>query len=446
MSKTATIKWLPFTLKQKQYVRDALICKMSVLEGAVRTGKTILNCIAAAAYLETCPDKIHLASGSSVANAKLNINDCNGFGLEHLFRGRCRKGQYQGNDALFIQTQTGEKIVIFVGGGKANSYKKILGNSYGLWIATEINEHYDCEDSQTSFIKVAFARQIAAIKPKVLWDLNPSSPMATIYTDYIDKYKKGYVGGYNYCHLSLEEVKHISKERKEEIKSQYIIGSVWYRRDILGERCIAEGLCHEYLASHVKEYLCSKQFFINRIAQINIGVDFGGNKSATGFVAEALLRGMKEVVVIRGKRIKKCLDPLELEREFINFCRAVIEEYGMSVKVRADSAESTLIKGIKLAAMKQLGGRCQVLPAIKGSIKGRISTTNKLVAMHKLWFYKDGEGVEEVITSLTRSTFDEKEERVDVVSFENPIDIVDPFEYAFEEYIRVLITINTLAA
>ena len=52
-------------------------------------------------------------------------------------------------------TLTGEKIVIFAGGGKADSYKKILGNSYGLWIATEINEHYDSDDSRTSFIKVA---------------------------------------------------------------------------------------------------------------------------------------------------------------------------------------------------------------------------------------------------------------------------------------------------
>ena len=34
---------------------------------------------------------------------------------------------------MYIQTQTGEKIVIFAGGGKADSYKKILGNSYGLW-------------------------------------------------------------------------------------------------------------------------------------------------------------------------------------------------------------------------------------------------------------------------------------------------------------------------
>ena len=36
----------------------------------------------------------------------------------------------------------------------------------------------------------------------------------------------------------------ITPERLEEIESQYVKGSVWYRRDIDGERCIAEGLVY----------------------------------------------------------------------------------------------------------------------------------------------------------------------------------------------------------
>lgn len=217
--------------------------KMSVAEGAIRSGKTIDHCIIAAMYLETCPDKIHLASGSSIGNAKLNIGVCNGFGLESLFRGRCKWGKFKDNEALFISTQTGEKVVIFAGGGKADSYKKILGNSYGLWIATEINEHYDSEDSRTSFIKVAFGRQVAAIKPMVLWDLNPCNPSHSIY-NYIDGYKTSFVGGYQYAHFTLRDNLSITPERRAEIESQYEIGSIWYRRDILGERCIAEGLVY----------------------------------------------------------------------------------------------------------------------------------------------------------------------------------------------------------
>ena len=240
--KTQTIKWCPFSEKHKRYIARAMNCKMSVAEGAIRSGKTIDHCIIAAAKLETCRDRIHLASGSTIANAKLNIGDCNGYGLEHLFRGRCRWGKYKDNESLFIQTQTGEKIVLFAGGGKADSYKRILGNSYGIWIATEINEHYDSDDSRTSFIKVAFGRQAAALDPIVLWDLNPCQPAHKIYSHYIDAYKEQFVGGYNYQHFTISDNLSISEARRREIESQYDVGSVWYRRDILGERCIAEGL------------------------------------------------------------------------------------------------------------------------------------------------------------------------------------------------------------
>lgn len=185
-----TIQWLPFSQKHIDYILASKDNKANVAEGAVRAGKTIDNCIMFALNLEYTPDKIHLASGSTLANAKLNIGECNGFGLEHLFKGRCRWGKFKENEALFVETKTGEKVVIFVGGGKADSYKKILGNSYGLWIATEINEHYDSDNSKESFIKVAFARQLASKNPKWFWDLNPGNPLDTIYTDYLDLWEK----------------------------------------------------------------------------------------------------------------------------------------------------------------------------------------------------------------------------------------------------------------
>lgn len=244
MQKTATIDWKPFSDKHKRYIQRAMLNRMNVAEGAIRSGKTIDNCIIAAMYLETCPDRLHLASGSTIANAKLNIGVCNGYGLEYLFRGRCRWKKYRDNDALFISTQTGEKIVIFAGGAKADSYKRILGNSYGLWIATEINEHFDCDDSRMSFIKVAMGRQIAASKPLILWDLNPCNPSNPIYTNYIDKYKEGFVGGYQYEHFTIKDNKAITPERLAQIESQYTRGSIWWRRDIEGERCIAEGLIY----------------------------------------------------------------------------------------------------------------------------------------------------------------------------------------------------------
>lgn len=236
--KTKTIR-PAFGEKHKQYISDAMRCTISVAEGAVRAGKTIDNITAFAALINKgTPDRIHLATGSTAANAKLNIGDANGFGLEYLFRGRCRWTKYKGNEALVIKSCGRDYVVIFAGGAKADSFKKIRGNSYGMWVATEINLHH--EDT----IREAFNRQLAAKLRRVFWDLNPSSPGHWIYQNYIDRFPEQFGVRYNYRHFTIRDNATITPQRMAEIESQYDIKSIWYRRDILGERCIAEGLVY----------------------------------------------------------------------------------------------------------------------------------------------------------------------------------------------------------
>lgn len=239
--KTQTLKPI-FGQKHREYISRAVRATISVAEGAVRAGKTVDN-VAAFAYLidRGTPDRIHLATGSTAANAKLNIGDCNSMGLEYIFRGRCRWTKYKGNEALAIRSHGREYVVIFAGGAKADSFKKIRGNSYGMWIATEINLHH--QDT----IKEAFNRQLAAKVRRVFWDLNPSAPGAWIYEDYIERFREQFGRRYNYEHFTIRDNATISEQRFAEIEAQYRqygVTSAWYRRDILGERCIAEGLIY----------------------------------------------------------------------------------------------------------------------------------------------------------------------------------------------------------
>ena len=76
-------KTIPFNFGEghKEYIRRCRNCTFNILEGAVRSGKTVDNVFAFAQELKTTPDKIHLATGSTMGNAKLNIGDANGFGL-----------------------------------------------------------------------------------------------------------------------------------------------------------------------------------------------------------------------------------------------------------------------------------------------------------------------------------------------------------------------------
>lgn len=435
MSKTATIPWGAFSAKHKAYIKAALKHRMCVAEGAIRSGKTIDHCIIAAAYLETTPDRFHLASGSTLANAKLNIGVCNGFGLENLFRGRCRWGKYRDNEALYLRTQTGEKVIIFTGAAKADSYKRILGNSYGLWIATEINEHYDCPDSRTSFVKVATGRQLAAQSPLTLWDLNPSNPQATIYSEYIELYRqKGLAGGYLYEHFTIRDNATITEERLKEIESRYDPASVWYRRDILGERAVAEGLIYQQFADDPDRFVVD-DLPGQAIRYVNIGVDFGGGTSAHAFCALGYTTG-GAVVVLDEYREQRALTPNQLAAAFVDFARRCKARWVVA-DCWCDSAEQTLINGLR-AACAVAGVGLNIGNALKKPINDRIRATCILMGSGRFYVARN---CVHTIDALKNAIWDGKHPTEDVRLDDGTtnIDSLDAMEYALEREIPALI-------
>lgn len=432
---TRTIPWGKFSDKHKNYIKTALNYKQSVAEGAVRSGKTIDHCIIFSMYLETCEDKIHLASGSSLPNAKLNIGDCNGFGLEHIFRGRCRWGKYKSNEALFVQTKTGEKIVIFTGGGKSDSYKSILGNSYGGWIATEINEHYDCEDSRTSFIKVAMARQISSVHPFTLWDLNPSNPNADIYKNYIDKFMG--LDWYRYEHFNIFDNATMSQERIEEIQNKYDMNSVWYKRDILGERMVAEGLVFPYFANDCRPYLFKYQSLKEkmkeegkRFSHLIIGVDFGDNGSKyswhlTGFTNDwAYMWALDEGDMEKSNSI----DATKFCKAFVRFYKRCIECYGYVEWIFPDSASNTLINTLRAYFYAEGLDGSIIAPVKKNELTDRPITVDSLLVTGRL---KIEEHCKNLINALSELVWDEKKDIPKDENVNNINDDWDSFCYTF---------------
>lgn len=430
MIKTRKIKWGKFSDKHKKYIKTALNYRHIVAEGAVRSGKTIDHCIIFAMYLEKCPDKFHLASGSSLPNAKLNIGECNGYGLEHLFRGRCKWGKYRDNDALFIQTQTGEKIVIFAGGGKADSYKKILGNSYGGWIATEVNEHYDSEDSRTSFIKVAMARQLASKQKFTLWDLNPSDPHAKIYTDYVDNYLQ--FDWYNYQHFTIFDNATMSEEAIEEIKQKYNEGTVWYRRDILGERAIAEGLVFPYYADNENDYLIDEEEIKNiRFNHITIGVDFGDSGSKYSWHCTGFYNDWHDMISLTSGDIEQSngIDTDRFCNEFIMFYGEVINDWGYPQFIFCDNASNTLINTLRSACRRHGLNANVIMPVVKNEVADRPRTIDLLFRTGRLKINKKCKNLRKALRSLV---WDEKQQdRPLDENVDNINDDYDSFCYTF---------------
>ena len=432
MSKTATIPWGTFSPKHKAYIKAALRNRMCVAEGAIRSGKTIDHCIIAAAYLEETPDKYHLASGSTIGNAKLNIGVCNGYGLENLFRGRCRWGKFKDNEALFINTHTGEKVIIFVGGAKADSYKRILGNSYGLWIATEINEHFDSTDSRISFIKVASGRQIAAQRPFTLWDLNPCNPKAPIYEEYIDKYRnQGLAGGYLYEHFTIRDNATITPERLAEIESRYDPSTVWYRRDIQGERAVAEGLIYQAFADTPDRFIIDDY---PRIHHAVIGVDFGGGTSAHAFCCLGFTGN--SIVVLDEYREQDALNPNKLQQDFVDFVKRCQLRW-LVTDCWCDSAEQTLINGLRTAAA-MYHMPVNIGNALKKPINDRIRALCILMGADR---FKIHRACKHTIDALKTAIWDKTKltEDVRLDNGSTNVDNLDSLEYCYERDIPILI-------
>lgn len=116
--------------------------------------------------LENHPNKLHLVAGVSSATAKLNILDCDGYGLLNYFEGRCREGKYQNRECVYVMTATGEKVILVSGGGKDGDEKYIKGNTYGMAYVTEANECHP------KFLKEVFDRTLSSTDRKIFHDLN----------------------------------------------------------------------------------------------------------------------------------------------------------------------------------------------------------------------------------------------------------------------------------
>lgn len=439
--KTRAVKSIPYNFgaKHLRYIKRCEDSLINVAEGAVRAGKTVDHILAFCIALETTRDKIHLATASTAPTAKAVLGDCNGFGIEHYFRGQCRWGKFKGNEALIIcgkSTGYRERIVLFVGGAKINSYYKFRGFSIGMWIATEINLHHD------NTIKEAFNRQLAAKDRKVFWDLNPSPPEHPIYTEYIDKYAKMQSEGkldfkYNYERFTIFDNINIPEENRRAIISQYVEGSLWYLRDIKGERTTPDGLVFPEFANNRDDYITEN--YPTSMRMINIGVDFGGNGSKTVFVATGIIGNFNSLAALADHKVDGAKGTIDINVicrdlvEFIRFIRAMFPTVPIA-GVHCDCAETTIITSIAFYLIKN-GIKVPVLESRKGLINGRIFALSSLIAQHRFTVYHD---CKHVIISLCSQVCDSKEltKFVRLDDGTKDIDTADALEYSFAPYIE----------
>lgn len=264
----------PFSENQMRFFWNCFDHWFNVAEGGKRGGKNVLITMAYCTILEKHPSRIHLIAGVSTATARLNILDCDGFGLKNYFEGRCREGTYQNRDCLYIQTATGEKVVLVSGGGKAGDEKLIKGNTYGTAYITEVNE---CSEA---FIQEVFDRTLSSPDRKVFHDLNPKAEGHWYYKTVLDfheaKQRENPAYGLNYGHFTIADNMSISDDRLRAVLATYDRKSIWYARDILGQRRAAEGLIYDMFDRGRNVFkLGEEPIGLRSVAVRWIGVDYG---------------------------------------------------------------------------------------------------------------------------------------------------------------------------
>ncbi|MDP4144501.1 MAG: phage terminase large subunit [Bacillota bacterium] len=432
------INYAPLTSRQAEYIKNSLDAWLNVLEGGKRAGKNIINLIAYAMSLEVHPDKLHLVAGVSLGAAKMNIIDSNGFGLKHLFEGRSREGKYEGKEALFIDTNVGEKIIIIAGGGKANDAAKIKGNSYGSVYITEVNECHQ------SFVQEVFDRTLASSKRQLFFDLNPMPPSHWFYRDILDYQdtlkERGENPGYNYAHFTIMDNLSISNERLKEVLKTYDKSSLWYQADILGKRTAATGRIYTgYSYKDVvitRDYLQGKKFI-----QFSVGVDIGGT-DATVATLTGFTINFSEVMELDGYYHKQGKSAGYTHDKYAKEIVDKVEEWGKTYPsffacayIFCESADKLFRQALS-NELKRRGINIPVTPSYKkDGIVDRIRLVNILINQSR---YKIMHHLKQWIEAIENATWDEDERtkgewvRTDDGSY--PVDCLDSSEYSIQPF------------
>lgn len=170
---------------------------------------------------------------------------------------------------------------------------------------------------------------------------------------------------------------------------------------------------------------------------VNIGLDFGGNGSQHALCALGIPHDMRRLYALKTERIPAAdMTPQALYKRVYDFCVEIKDKYGKISAMYADSAEQTLIAGLR-QALKPLG--VIVKNSLKREINDRIRATTMLIGGSR--FYMIAAECQSLIDAFQGAVWDDKaigkEVRLDDGT--SDIDTLDAFEYSFERYIPQLI-------
>lgn len=402
----------------KQLKNDSL-ARINLLEGAVRSGKTWISLIVFALWVALQKeDATFLMVGKTLASLKRNCLDL----LQSLV----------GEQNFTYNTGSKEaelfgRTVYLEGTNDARAEGKIRGMTLTGAYCDEI----------TLFAEDFFAMLLSRLSmpgAKLFATTNPDSPQHWFMVRYI---KRAEELDMNIHRFTIDDNPFLDASYVTALKKEYT--GVFYKRFILGQWVVADGACYPQIADRPEDFIVDTLPDDARF--ISIGVDWGGNRSLTAFVATVFHGNFDRLTIIKDHHVqgrKGEIDGNRVNAEFVRFVKSLREEYP-NIPVRyvfADSAEQYLINGLR-SVIKGMGlsiGDSQKVPIVQRIIcANSLMNTGRLKIMRECQYVQDG---------FRAAVWDAKaaakgeDKRLD--DFTSDIDVLDAAEYSFERFIPKL--------
>lgn len=393
-------------------LKNGSLRRLNIFEGSVRSGKTHISMIMWAFWVAGSPKgKAYLMSGKTLTTLKRNV-------LEPLknILGDCF--------SYSVSKKEGElfgRRIYLEGAANAEAESKIRGMTLmGAYC-----------DELTLFGEEFFVMLLSRLSEdgaKLFATTNPDSPSHWVKRDYLDNPRVDLLS----IRFTLDDNVFLPKKYVESLKAEFC--GVFYDRFILGKWVAAEGRVYEAFSS--ANVLTSKEIESrlaeSRLITASIGVDYGGNGSASAFVLVGVDAGFKNLYVLSELYDKRNRSAESLISSFSEFVEREKKRFPMLTAAYCDSAEQLLIKSFR-QAVRTSG--VEVKNALKKPINTRINMLNRLIAGGRFFVCDE---CPHVIEALNGAVWDERDVHKDVRldNGTSNIDSLDALEYAFERFER----------
>lgn len=410
-----------FTKRQKSLIRkfkESKFQRINILDGSVRSGKTHISLIIWAMWVATMPKNgVYLMVGKTLTSLRRNCLDL----LETLVGTKNFKYSIAKKEARLFG-----RLIYLEGVNDSRAENKIRGMTLtGAYC-----------DELTLFSEAFFTMLLSRLSErgaKLFATTNPDTPYHWLMVNYISRVNDLDIMVEKFL---IDQNTFLDPEYIKQIKREYT--GVYFDRFILGLWKVAEGVIFKGFADKPEDYII-KSIDDYKIRFIMIGVDFGGNKSKTVFVATGFVGNYEMIIPLDDHKIdgdKGTIDPSRIEREFIEFVQRLQKLYpDIPVKYAfCDSAEQAIINGMKVAVIRS-GLKIKVVDCEKGTINERIYVLNGLINTGRFAIH---ERCNHLIASLKSQVWKDnkiRDERLDDGTCD--IDTADAFEYSFSKFLKL---------